>query len=61
MKKLQLSKNKSFKAAKHFSQAEIVTTKMFENHPGAPFLKPFDNLRIEKVENVQNFCFRREM
>ena len=61
MKKLQLSENKSFEAAKNGSKPEIMTTKRFENHPGAPFLKPFDKLRTEKLENVENFRFTGEM
>ena len=39
MMKQQLGENKKCKAPKSWSQAEIMTTKMFKNHPGAPFFQ----------------------
>ena len=56
--KQQLVQNKSCNALKCWSQAaEIMITKMFENHPGKSFLKLSDNLRIDYYSQRGKFLF----
>ena len=43
--------------SKSWLQAKIMTTKMFKNHPGAPFIKPFDNLKTDCFRHCGRFLF----